>query len=834
MKQTISLNGDWRLAGFDHGAGDWSRPDCALPPGAVEIDAHVPGEVHVDLLRAGLIPDPYYATNADQAQWVEQKEWWYRRTFEVPEDLDLRRAYLEFDGLDTFATVFLNGAEVGRTNNMFVPHRFDVSGAAVTGTNTVAIRFEPAVKVLERIDTSGLFGCFDTPRVAARKMQCSFGWDWTHRLVGAGIWRGARLVCHSELSISDVYVHTEIEGGSANAWVSLQVENHSARDQKAAVSIVVARDDAREKIEFVEAISPFGGVVEALIRIDEPELWWPNGAGEQPLYKCMVGVQVEGEVQDVAERDFGVRDVRLIERDEAGRPVFTLLVNGQRIFCKGGNWIPADHFVSNVTQQRYRELVELAADAGFNMLRVWGGGIYEDPAFYRACDEMGIMVWQDFMFSCGLYPDDEDFRAAVASEVETVVRQLRNHPSVVLWCGNNECEMGFEPDAEWPGKSLFHQVIPAVLARLDTTRPYRPSSPLGGPTGNDASEGDLHRSSWFAVCEHDAADWRRVIEQERGLFHSEFVTQGPPMIESIREFVPPDSLFPPTNEVWEFHNKDNPHSTRSDKRTHQQILVDLTRRMMGEFTTAEEFAAYAGILQGEFIKAEVEHYRREKWAISGALMWMYNDCWPAVGWSIVDYYLRPKIAYYYTKRAFAPVIVSFRQIDDAVQAWVTSDNRLANLDATLQVGVFTFDTCGLDVEETRVRLPADESARFWESGPLEDVFADPSRQCLVAMLRCRDEVIARNVYFPRLFREMQFPRPRLLVAREQIDERRHALTISADGYARNVAISGLPPGTRARVSDNYFDLLPGEIRQVRIDNVTADEAAAITLNVWAR
>lgn len=832
MKNIVSLNGEWHLAGFDEGCGNLVDPAAQSAAGAITAAATVPGEVHVDLLRAGLIADPFYAADADLAQWVEEKEWWYWRRFELDDDFARTRTFLEFDGLDTFATVFFNGQEVGRAENMFVAHRFEVTELLQPGENSVAVRFDPAAKVLQRMDHSGLFGCFDTPRVNARKMQCSFGWDWTPRLVGAGIWRDARLVSYDTVGISDVHVESEIQGATANAWVTVEVENFTTRDQQVMASIVVALGANREKIEVAETVSPFGGVIEAVIRIEEPQLWWPNGMGEQPLYTCMVGLQVEGEVQDVAETRFGVRTVRIVERDEAGANAFTLHINGEPVFCKGGNWIPADHFVSRITDTRYAELLRLARDANFNMLRVWGGGIYEVPAFYQACDEMGIMVWQDFMFSCATYPEDEAFRGAVAREAEFIVKQLRDHPSIVIWCGNNECEMNHPPDAQWRGKALFHETIPAVLARLDKTRPYRPCSPFGGATGNDPSEGDLHRSSWFRAYLGDTRQWRYMIEEERGLFVSEFVTQGPPAVESVREFIPEERLFPPDNEMWEYHNKDNPHSFRTDGLSHQQILLELTRRIMGDFSTVEEFCAYAGILQGEFIKAEAEHYRREKWAISGGLMWMYNDCWPAIDWSVVDYYLRPKIAYYYTKRAFAPTIVSFKQLADRVQLYVTSDDRLRPVRGEMQVGVFSFGTCGFDVQEFEADLAPNSSRSFWESLPLDELFPDPARQCLVALLRVRGEIVTKNVYFPLPFREMDFPQPKLLVAREQIEENRHVITVSADAYARNVALVGVPGS--ASVSDNYFDLLPGEAHAVTIENISAEQVAQLAVNVWRR
>ncbi|MCE5197705.1 MAG: sugar-binding domain-containing protein [Armatimonadota bacterium] len=796
MKNTLSLNGSWQLVGAQPGA-DWSRPDALVPEGAQPIMAQVPGEVHVDLLRSGLIPDPFYGTNADEAQWVEDKEWWYKRSFEVDEDFLIRQTFIEFDGLDTLATVFLNGEEVGRAENMFISHRFDVSDYIRVGRNTVAVRFAPAAK---------------SDPTCLRKMQTAFGDDFSPRLVGAGIWREVRLVSHDLVSISDIHIEPEIEGAWANAWVFIEVENHTDDDQQVAASVVVTKGENREKIEVVDWISPFGGVIEAVVRIEEPELWWPNEMGEQNLYGCMVGLSAEGEVQDVAETRFGVRDVHFLEHGDDGEPTLALVVNEEKVFCKGANWLPADVFPCNVTPERCHDLVKQAKDANINMLRVWGGGIYEDPEFYRACDEMGVMVWQDFMFTGGTYADDPGFKKNVTDEVRVAIKQLRSHPSIVVWCGGRECDADLSQPAQndW----LYTELIPNVLRGLDRTRPYRASSPCPVDECN----------SWFRAFDEDYTLWRQYVEEQNGLFVSDFFAQGPPELPSLREFIPEESLSATGSETWLRHT--------SGGNVDRNIVDELTHRMMGEWDNMEQFTAYAGILQGEFIRAQIEHYRREKWATSGALFWSLNDSWPGIGWSIVDYFARPKPAYYFAKRACEPVIVSFKPVGDRVQVHVTSDERIRDIDGILQIGVMTFGACGFGVQEAPVKLSANSSAGIWESEPVSELFADPARQCLIAILQVRGEVVARGIYFQRPWSEMEFPQPKLLVGREQTSDTCHEILISADAFARNVVISNLP--AEARLSDNYFDVLPGEQHIVKIENITAEQAKELKLNVWRR
>ncbi|MHB9036113.1 MAG: beta-mannosidase [Armatimonadota bacterium] len=727
MKNTIWLNGSWQLAGMDAGAGNWASPNALTPEGAEVIMAQVPGEVHTDLLRAGKIPDPYYGMNAEDAQWIEDKQWWYKRAFDVDEDFLQKQTYLEFDGLDTFATVYLNGEEIGRTENMFVPHKFDVSGLIRLGRNIVAVHFDPA-----KMDD-------------ARKMRASFGGETGPRLVGAGIWRDARLVSHDLVSIKNIHIETEIEGAQANAWVYIEVENHTGEDQQVFASVVISKGESQEKIEVSDWVSPFDGVIEAVIRIEEPEFWWPNGMGEPSLYNCLVGISCEGEVQDVTETVFGVREVRFIETDK------TLLINGEMVFCKGANLAPADHLVSNVTDERYRELVQLAKDANFNMLRVRGGGIYESPAFYQTCNEMGIMILQDFMFA----RDSER-----SDETGAIVKQLRNHPCIVAWCGGYEGE-----------------TVRQALKSLDRTRPLLPP------------------------------------------FTSNFRIQGPPEAESLRKFIPEDQLFPPDSPAMQYHGAD-------------KTTIELVRRMVGEFKSLEAFAAYAGILQGELLRAEIERCRREKWNISDALLGMFNDSWPTISSSLADYYLRPKAAYYYAKRAFEPVIVSFKQIEDRVQVYVTTDDRLQGIDGKLLVGVMTFEACGLDVQESPVKVEPNSSNMVWESEPLDRVFVDTKKQCLIAMLEVRGEIVARSVHFARPWSEIEFPLPKLLVHREQLSETTHEMVISSDAYARNLAILNLP--AEARPSDNYFDVLPGEQKTITIHNINIEHANELKLNVWGR
>ena len=692
MKNTLSLNGSWQLNEYNGNAE--------------AIIAQVPGEVHADLQRAGKIADPYFAMNAEDVKWVDEKRWLYKRTFDVDDEFIQKKTYLEFDGLDTTAAIFLNGVEVGKTSNMFIPHRYDVSEVVEIGRNTIEVLFDPASP------DSRTMRLLEHPNLA-----------------GVGIWRDVRLVSYDLVSINNVHIETEIEGAWANAWIYIEVENHTREDLQVVTSVVVSKGENHEKIEVDDWVSPFGGVIEAVIRIEEPELWWPNGVGEPSLYDCMVGLTCEGDVQDVTQASFGVRNIELSGTN--------LQINGEKALYKAAKWMPVDLLFPNASDKQCRNLLQQVHDANINLLRVSGCGVYESAAFYQACDDLGIMIWQDFMIGDQL-----------SEEIECVIKELRNHPSIVVWdaAGNDR--------------------IPAVLKKFDRTRPL--------------VDGDSFFGSVYEVI-------------------------GTPQIESLLKFVSESDLSP-NNKVLRYHG---------------------CPEDMSENTSPEQFTAASGIRQGEMLKAEIESRRRMG---SGIMLGAFNDSWPAISASLVDYYSRPKAAYYYAMRAFESVIVSFEKIDGRVRVHVINDDRIQVMDGILQVGLMTFDACGFDPQEIPVKLEPGSSAILWESKPLESIFTDKKKQCLVALLIDREETVAKNVFFPSSADEMDFPQPKLLVHRDQLTESTHELVVSADSYARNITISNIP--AHCRPSDNFFDIIPGEQKTVTIRNISVEEANGLKLNVW--
>ncbi|MCE5200708.1 MAG: sugar-binding domain-containing protein [Armatimonadota bacterium] len=816
MRNEQILNGKWELAAFDSGCGDWQRVESPYP-----LHAPVPGEVHPALESAGIIDDPFYGTNSEHLQWIEDKEWWYRRSFTLPSGFEKSRTYIEFEGLDTFAAVLLNGEVIGTTENMFIAHSFDVTGRIHhDAENVLEVRLSPTLAA-SKIDVNQYRYRYGAMRIGARKMQCSFGWDWTPRLIGAGIWRSVRVISYDRLSIGGVRVSSEVKGDSANVWLTTEIENSSGGSVDAVVSVAIAGNGSRETMDVTTTVPVGGKTIDAVLSVPNPKLWWPNGLGEQPMYRAIVSLLCDGAAVDVAEQPFALRKVEIRDRDESGNHAFIFVINDVPVFARGANWIPADHFPSRVTRDKYRELLLLARDAHFNMLRVWGGGIYEDDEFYNLCDEWGIMVWQDFMFSLAEYPESLNFSANVEREVRSVVRRLRNHPSIVMWCGNNECEIDMQPNEAWIGKRYFHEMIPSILDELDGTRPYLPSTPYGGSTANSPDVGTFHGGSWFGTAIGDVRYWRKLIEVENARFVAEFYAQGPPEIETIRRCIPEDKLLPVDGPVWEIHNPNNIYRQNLIGMTSQEALVKFTNDMMGDPQSAEDFATLAGVLQGEFVKAEIDRYRTRKFGTAGALFWMFDDTWPSVSYSLVDYYLRPKPAYYYARRAFAPVLMAFGPDNETVGAWVVNDT-VQTISGTAWISTVTFGEADAEFKRVSFEAQPNASQRIWSGIPGDK----PEEQVLIGKLEVDGQIISRCNYFFAPFRNINFPDTSLSVQRAYEDNCL-ILTITTNEYARCVHFEGLPD--LARPDDNYFDMFPGESREVIVRRVTAEEAERITV-----
>ena len=816
--QVISLDGDWSINGFD-------------PQGTrriTDLAGRVPGHVHPDLQRAGLIPDPFWRDQADQCQWVEHWEWRYSRTIQVPADFPRRWVMLQFDGLDTFATILLNGKQVGVTSNMFIHHEFEITKWLKTGANTLEVRLAPAVESVADKPRHKYFAVFDPEgiRPYIRRVQCTFGWDWVHRLVSAGIWQPCRIVSYPDARVEDLFAWTSSLTREA---ATLKVELTTGVRHEAALQVQLTIADPDGHMVWEKTAPVHAPVMKLEAQVKAPRWWWPNGAGEQPLYRVGAALlAADGTVLDRREIETGLRTVSIEQIPDADGKgsSFTLLVNGTRIFAKGGNWVPADPFPSRITADHYARLLNQAHAAGLNMLRTWGGGIYEPEAFWRVCDRLGIMVSQDFLMACAHYPDDDpSFTDPLKHEFASAIRMLRNHPSLVFWCGDNELGQHHDPTEDWCFKKFHEQVTAPLVKNLDPSRPFRLTSPCGGEKNNSPLAGDCHLNSQLAkdVYDGDMTNYREKIDQTIGRFMSEHATGGSPPKRTLLRFMTENDLSNPA--MWEYHTSDNPYIGRERGLTLHQLFRREAELLYGDSgSDVDRTIRQMEYLQYEYARRGMEASRRHKFWCSGIQLWMFNDCWPAIGWSIVDYWGGRKAAWYGQASGCRPVIAAQEVTTNVVRWWACND-LLHPVEVELEICAQPWQGEPRWTKKLNVTVPANTSQMVLEL-PRAEVQRQLGRD---AALVCDLKSAAgtdRSWWFPGLPKDMQLPPAKLHVT-ETRGEAEGAVTIRAENWAHVVTLD-----TDLDFSDNYFELLPGESRTITWQSAQRPFAGEIRVSCW--
>jgi beta-mannosidase len=784
------LSGRWKLK-------EAASTDALAEAGAPGqwLAAAVPGCVHLDLMKAGRIPDPFYGFNDLEVQWVAERHWLYRRSFRCPPALArMERADLVFRGLDTFAHVFLNGQQVGRADNMFREWRWDVTQLLSRGSNELLVLFESPKAVGEALlHEHGKLPIWDAEspqRAYTRKAQYASGWDWGPNLNTSGIWRAVFLEGFSQGRVSDVWAPADWSD-PARPVVNVSVEIAATQSCAAKVEARLTKGRFKKSASTSARLKAGTNVVRMPLEVPRPELWWPAGFGPQNLYELTVRASLDGEELPPTSLRLGLRRAELQrERDEEGES-FVIRINGEPVFCKGANWVPADSFLPRLTRKDYDALVKMAAYANMNMLRVWGGGVYEDDRFFEACDRLGIMVWHDFAFACAAYPDHLDwFCESARAEAEDNVRRLRNHPSLVFWCGNNENYLVLRQAQSQAGIKLYEQILPEVCRRLDPTRPYWPGSPYGGEDPNSPSEGDQHFwTPWHGWAHPD------VQRRYKGRFIDEFGIQAPPALETIREYIPSgghDML----SRVMEHHNRDGGGTEK------------LYRYLAAFFRVPCSFADTVYLMQlaqAEAVKVGVEYWRSRKFLTAGALFWQFNDCWPVTSWSCLDYKRRPKALYYYARRFFAPVLPVIDQRHGRFTVAVVNDTR-EEFEGELVCGFATLDGDQAWVERGGVSVPANRAAvaKVKESAELD--MSDPTRHFFWCRLLGHDGEVGHNAWLLLPCKHMQLSVPEWEVKVQRAGKRRFAVRLASDTFAKGVWVD--VEGTEAGFSDNFFDAFP--------------------------
>ncbi|MHB0911944.1 MAG: beta-mannosidase [Armatimonadota bacterium] len=790
------LDGEWEVCG----------PGERLP-------ATVPGNIHVDLMRAGRIPDPAVGDNESRVSWVAQEDWTYRRLF-TPEAelLACERVYLEFDGLDTLAEVRVNGKAVARTENMH--RRFSFEVELLPGENLLEVEFASPVRyALDRAWDNLVINPSDSipgsPYI--RKAMYQWGWDWAPKIPTSGIWRPVRLVGRSRGRLTDVHVRQQ-HGESVSLFVEASAESFGG---ELPCAFALTSPDGNTRRQSVDTVD---GRAQAEFPIENPKLWWPNGYGDQPLYT----VQVELEGGDTRTLRVGLRTLELRQDfDEWGRS-FAFVVNGVPVFAKGANWVPADQFPARVTDEDYRDLLESAADANMNMLRVWGGGIYESETFYDLCDRLGILVWQDFMFAGAHYPMEPEFLENVSAEVMDNIRRIRHHPCLALWCGNNEMEWflsrgwGGEGDEERKKEysDLFHELLPELVEAEDPATPYWPSSPYSGTPFLDPNDEDRGDGHYWEVWHGAASTFAYRMRFFR--FMSEFGFQSFPTMPTVRSFAEP-SDWNTSSYVMDLHQKSHVGNSKIISEMMDHFRLPANFRMM---------VYVSQILQAEAVRYGVEHWRRNRGRCMGTLYWQLNDCWPVASWSGMEYNHHRKALHYSAKKFFAPVLLSAEESDCGASLHVTNDSlerfhgevrwSLERLDGeVLREGVCPVDA--LPEADTRV-------ADF----DFSDLLTDENRRetVLVYELRQGGERLHLGLVPFTPSKYLELPAPDISVEVKGSDGE-ITLALVARKTARFVML--YVPWHDVLFSDNFFDLPAGRevrVKMSRPDGLSSEEVAA--------
>jgi beta-mannosidase len=822
----IDLNGAWQFKATDEDT--W-------------MDACVPGVVHSDLVRAGRLPDPFYRDNEFKVQWVESKEWEYRRFFRADDQfLAHDKIVLDCRGLDTIAEIYLNGSLVAQTRNMFIEHEFDVKHWLRIGENEIHIVFrsilewnkhqvatEPCV-IWE--DEKGNYFC-------ARKSGTDFGWNWGLRVLGCGIWRPIRVVAYDSARIADLWVRQDLSDPKrALLQVNVQVERFGGQELALEIEALFGGQVVSQM-----TIPSASASIQTQIAIDNPELWWPNGWGEPALYTIVATLKTSR--ADIHSRRIriGLRTVELVqERDERGQ-TFRFKVNGHVIFCKGANWIPAGALRDRLTVAHYRRLLSSCRETHMNMLRVWAGGVYEPDCFYDLCDELGIMLWHDFMFACGPYLAAASYLENVRDEIANVVRRLRHHPSIVLWCGNNEQESDMPKwvkrwqTVTWEDfDQVFYETIPRMAGRYDPDRPYWPGSPHH-PLDRKAEKPDYESASGDAhlwEVWHGDQPFSWYVEHLDYRFVSEFGFYSLPTMETIRSFTAPDDRYL-SSYVMDLHNK----TGRKSRRNEDLGNVTIARYLASMFKMPSGFENWvylSQVMHGEGMKIAVEAYRRNYPWTTGALYWQLDDNWPTISGSSMDYFGRWKALQYMARHFFNPVLVCGWVEGACVRIWGVND-YLRQMPCTLEWALARFDGGQVGRGAQHVSLPANGSMLLAELDLARTVGEDPEHttyrdtnyanraQYYLAFRLVQGEcVLSSNVFFFAPFKYLTLEQPQLSwqVAKENDGL---VVTLAAERFAAFVEL-GLA-NHYARFLDNYFHLLPGELKKIRIAecNLTEEE-----------
>jgi beta-mannosidase len=772
------------------------------------LTASVPGTVHLDLMAHKMIPDPYKDENEKKVQWIENEDWDYQTRFTVfQKELSHQNIDLVFDGLDTFSEIYLNGKLIQSTDNMFRKWTVPAKQNLKAGENILQIKFKSSVSVGKELAKKVPFTMPESPRSFVRKAQYQFGWDWGPRLVTAGIWKDVKLNFWNIARLNNIKIEQKILT-KQKADLNIRAEIFAKKEGKYTFSI----NGKSQNISLKSGLN----LISIPYQIQNPKLWQPNGWGDPNLYDIKVSLQKDSKMIAEKSEKIGLRTVELIqEKNEKGKS-FYFKVNGKPMYAKGTNWIPGDSFSSRMTKEKYQKLIKDCKEANMNMIRVWGGGIYENDEFYKACDENGILVWQDFMFAGSFYPADEKFQRNVEMEVKDQVERLQNHPSLALWCGNNEIDeaivnWGYQKQFKYSKedslqvwkdyKKIFHEIIPNAIkkyARSDK-QIYRESSPsIGWGHKESLTEGDSHYwGVWWGEQPFE------IYNEKVPRFASEYGFQGMSTMETTKSMFSGNPELDLNNETIKAHEK------------HSRGWEIIDNYMKRDYIVPKDFIQYnyvSQLLQTRGMQIAIEAHRRAKPYNMGTLYWQLNDCWPVVSWSSIDYLGNWKALHYQVKRSFENQVILPQEKDEILDFYVINDGLKTFENVSLEFDILKFNGekkgSGGAAE---VRTLESNGRLNFDSFLLEEIIGDKDRNEIFLHVIVRDEkdekVIAETNYFFAKPKDLKLLKPKIQIKKISATE----IEISTDVLAKDVYLIG-----NAHFSDNFFDLLPKTSRRITL------------------
>ncbi len=795
------------------------------------VQAHVPGDITSDLYQAGLIENPYYGLNHKELLWISRQDFTYKTVFDTDSELlQQENVLLNFESIDLFADIYLNGKLLGRTQNMFLKYTFEVKGLLREKDNVLQVKLHSTLEAMDRLDDMGYFGTFNTPRIFLRTVQCHFGWDWAPNLPGYGICGEVSLEGVSATRIEDVTYRAGADGRiTFIAEVNYNIE--PTMDDYGVPIADTSIPKNEDKLEFYLETKPESGkFVGKTIEVDgirnfvnftleDVELWWPNGYGKQSLYNYRVVLYRGGRAVSEKKGRCAFREVKLVQevKDEQ-LTGFEFYINGVKVFAKGSNWIPADCFTGCVTKERYGELLRLAKDGNMNMLRVWGGGLYEHDAFYDFCDEMGIMIFQDFMFACSDLPEDNPgWQENALADCEYQIKRLRNHPCIVYWSGGNE-KTGSCLRQIPRGDFFIDYLLMGLIRRMDPTRPFGRQSPCSlTEVGNDLRSGDCHygslgatMESWEKIGKTTITDYRKLVARQVIGFLSEVNGLSPDSLQTMQKSYPADKLWP-INEYWVERMTNNPYDGRGGV-PFATWLERYVADLYGRAGSVESFIAKGMMFYAETIRTEIEWARAHQPVTGGILNWMYNDIWPCGTWSVIDYYTEPKQVYYQMKRSFRPVLASFVENKEGQTELVVINESGQTAALTVEYGCRTLD--GKVRADSSRQIVLQHGMAYRETVD----FAVNEKNTYLYTSVDDGEHTVRNVYSPNFWRDAEF-HGSYAVHAELVEPCRAYITVRASGFVKGLFLS-FPDNFRYHYSDNYLDIEDGQEVTVEVTSVS--------------